>query len=149
MRLESIISQIKSVEVIPDDPLIENSQFSAGSKRGKHAKKKKPSKGPKIAKKPEVNKSTPQQFLEYLNEQDLYTQDQLIQILDDYMDSFEPDKPLGDHIAHKLIESEENVIYSSMKLDILLRSIDEHYNHPTIDLYQKLLGLNGYKIPDD
>ena len=84
-----------------------------------------------------------------MNDQDLYPLEELIEILDYYMDSFDSDKSLGDHIAQKLILSEENIIYSAMKLDILIRSIDEQKSHPTIDLYQKLIGLNGYAIPDE
>ena len=69
------------------------------AKKGKSFKKKKTVKGPKISKKPEINKSTPQQFLEYLNDQDLYSEEELIKILDSYMDSFDSEKSLGDHIA--------------------------------------------------
>lgn len=78
----------------------------------------------------------------------MYSLEQLIETLDDYLDTCDNQNTLGDHIASQLIQSEENVIYSSMKLDLILRSIEEHRTHPTIQFYQKLIGLNGFKILD-
>ena len=65
-----------------------------------------------------------------------------------YIDSYkEYEVPFGAHITQILIQSEENIIYCSIKLDVILRSMD--ISHPISEFYSKLLGINGYKIPNE
>jgi hypothetical protein len=47
-------------------------------------------------------------------------------MLEEYLERYTPEISFGDFLTQEMIKSEDNIIYSAMKLDIMIKSIDEH-----------------------